>query len=423
MKKRLIKHFEVLCKKIGSRTYGSREEKECSSYISNSFKDIGLDLKIQQFPVEKRYFAEIELCKIKNTKKEKINCLPFAFSSFTLERGLDLQFEYVESTEEEVLKRKNLKGKAVLLFKGFGGEYKDYKRLIDSGVSAVILIDYRYPVSWPISLGMPYMWKEAGTVPAVSVSYFDGEKLIKERVNRIFIKVKGIIKNEKSENVIGILKGRTSENIIICAHHDSVSMCEGADDNASGVAVVLELARMFSKLKPERNLIFITFGSEEVLSYGAFQFVKNNPEILSKTKIVVNFDAVGSCLGESKIEVTGSGSLIKYLERKTSSLKHYFKIEKKVSPYSDHYPHNIKGISSLWVSRINCLAGYYHYHSYNDNIGFVDLDVIKKTIYSLYVILKELGCCKKLPFSVSIPYSQKKEINKYHQNLCRKWLM
>ncbi len=56
---------------------------------------------------------------------------------------------------------------------------------------------------------------------------------------------------------------RPKEIVVIGAHHDTVKGTPGANDNASGVAAVLELARHFANKRPERTLRFVTFGTEE----------------------------------------------------------------------------------------------------------------------------------------------------------------
>lgn len=66
-------------------------------------------------------------------------------------------------------------------------------------------------------------------------------------------------------NVIAEIKGRTrpSEIIVIGAHYDTVAGCPGADDNASGVAALIELARMLRHVPMERTVRFVAFANEE----------------------------------------------------------------------------------------------------------------------------------------------------------------
>ncbi len=84
--------------------------------------------------------------------------------------------------------------------------------------------------------------------------------------------------NTASFNVIGRLPGLTSREIVIGAHIDSASPeIPGADDDASGVAVTLELARIFGQTKLESTLIFVAFCGEESGLVGSRHFVEHYP--------------------------------------------------------------------------------------------------------------------------------------------------
>lgn len=126
-------------------------------------------------------------------------------------------------------------------------------------------------------------------------------------------------------NVIGILEGTDAvlknEAIVIGAHYDhlgkggmgslaanSKEIHHGADDNASGTAALIELARIFAKEKKnKRTLIFIAFGGEEEGLLGS-RFYVNNPVFpLEKTIAMINMDMIGR-LNENKLTVGGIGT-------------------------------------------------------------------------------------------------------------------
>ena len=128
------------------------------------------------------------------------------------------------------------------------------------------------------------------------------------------------------KNIIGIIPGTNpdlkDESVIVCAHYDHLGLGwpesnkgnegkihPGADDNASGVAVMLELAELLGKtLKPQRTVIFIAFTCEESGLLGSKYYVKNMKRFpASKVIGVINFDTVGR-LGENKLLVLNSNS-------------------------------------------------------------------------------------------------------------------
>lgn len=105
-------------------------------------------------------------------------------------------------------------------------------------------------------------------------------------------------------NVIGVVPGRDGrECVVVGAHLDHTGdwpeLLPGADDNASGAAVVLEMARAAARVhpKPRRSLVFVLFGGEEMGLLGARHLVANPPAGLGRVTAVLNFDMVGAGSG------------------------------------------------------------------------------------------------------------------------------
>lgn len=125
-----------------------------------------------------------------------------------------------------------------------------------------------------------------------------------------------------AHNVIGYLPGETSEYIIIGAHYDHLGLGgqfslapkltgtvhPGADDNASGTAGVLELARYFAAgPKPHRGIVFMTFAGEELGLLGSGYFI-HHPELpLDKAVAMINMDMIGR-IRDGRIYVGGTGT-------------------------------------------------------------------------------------------------------------------
>jgi hypothetical protein len=127
------------------------------------------------------------------------------------------------------------------------------------------------------------------------------------------------------KNVIAVLPGNKPEfkeqSAILCAHYDHLGygwpdvregnkgkLHPGADDNASGVAVMLELAdNLAQTLKPDRDIVFIAFTAEENGLAGSKYYVQHPVRPLLKTMGVLNLDTVGR-LGDRKVMVINSNS-------------------------------------------------------------------------------------------------------------------
>ena len=109
-------------------------------------------------------------------------------------------------------------------------------------------------------------------------------------------------KNRRNEeingvNLIGYIKGRSDQVIVISAHYDHVGMnnseiFNGADDNASGVAAILSIAKYFKEHKPKNTLLFIAFDAEEMGLQGAYSFLKAPIPSRENIKLNVNLDMV-----------------------------------------------------------------------------------------------------------------------------------
>ncbi len=157
-------------------------------------------------------------------------------------------------------------------------------------------------------------FKEAGLIPA-------GDK---ER--SYFQILKDPEQNTTIKNVIGVIPSKKSEmsdqSVVIGAHYDHLGLGwpdvrdenkrkihPGADDNASGVAVLIELARILGKsLDPDRSVIFAAFTGEEVGKRGSQYYIANyKPYPVEKCIGMLNLDTVGR-LGKKKLFVLGTGS-------------------------------------------------------------------------------------------------------------------
>ena len=143
----------------------------------------------------------------------------------------------------------------------------------------------------------------------------------------INVSVDIIRKEVPAYNVIGVLEGSDptlkNENIVIGAHYDHLGrggegsgslapnakdIHHGADDNASGTAGLLELARLFSKEpKLKRTLVFIAFGGEEEGLLGSAYYVNHPLTPLTNTVAMINMDMIGR-MRDRKLVIGGVGT-------------------------------------------------------------------------------------------------------------------
>lgn len=136
------------------------------------------------------------------------------------------------------------------------------------------------------------------------------------------------------KNVVGVLKGSNPQlaasSILVTGHYDHLGMGQfhghngttvgeihpGADDNASGIAVLLETARVMAKgFKPERSIIFVAFSGEEVGLLGSQAYITQAEQMgypISQIMAMINLDTVGRLAGR-KLNVFGTGSASEWI--------------------------------------------------------------------------------------------------------------
>lgn len=161
-------------------------------------------------------------------------------------------------------------------------------------------------------------------IPSASVTRATADALTARPGARVRLKVALAPEERRGVNVIGALPGRDpqlgAEAIVIGAHYDHLGrqngvLYPGADDNASGTAVVLGLARAFADAGgSERTLVFALFGGEELGLLGSRHYVSRPRVPLERTIAMLNFDMVGR-VSDDRLQVGGvdSGSDLRAL--------------------------------------------------------------------------------------------------------------
>ena len=114
-------------------------------------------------------------------------------------------------------------------------------------------------------------------------------------------------------NILGLIEGTRVPDryIVITAHYDHVGsnggqIYNGADDNASGVATMLEIADRLKASAPEHSVIFVAFDGEERGLLGAKHFVQAPPVPLASIAMNLNFDMIARAETDGKLWVTGT---------------------------------------------------------------------------------------------------------------------
>jgi len=197
---------------------------------------------------------------------------------------------------------------------------------------------------------------------------------------RAHLRVEKVVDEVRAANVIGVLPGTepalASEAVVIGAHYDHLGRVDGvvypgADDNASGTAVVLGLARAFAAAGgSSRTLVYALFGAEEVGLIGSRHYVNRPIVPLERTVAMVNFDMVSRLQGRA-LNVGGgdSGSRLRALVSDAGQLEGVT-LDVHGSPYgpSDHARFYAAGVPVLFFYT----GGHSDYHTPSDTADKID---------------------------------------------------
>lgn len=214
-------------------------------------------------------------------------------------------------------------------------------------------------------------------------------------------------------NVIAYLDNKATYTVVIGAHYDHLGMGgvssfhrgepaihNGADDNASGVAMLLRLASDLKKKEAPKNYnyLFISFSGEEEGLLGSNYFVKNPTIDLSKVTYMLNMDMVGRLNEEKTLAVYGVGTspILTDVVKEHKGVLNIVEKESGVGP-SDH--------TSFYLSNIPVLhfftGQHEDYHRPSDEVETINFEGMEIVSNYIYDIINHLDKEEKLPFQTT----------------------
>lgn len=191
-----------------------------------------------------------------------------------------------------------------------------------------------------------------------------------------------------THNIVGKIKGTKGQKaILIMAHFDHLGQVNetvfyGANDNASGVSMLLQLAKYFEKNPIENDIYFYAMTGEEAGLKGSFEAVQHLPVPKEDIRFVINLDIMGT--GDDGIQVVNGSiyeneyELLQQINREHKLLKQIKKRGEACN--SDHCPFHLAGIPSFFIYT---LGGVSHYHNPLDKAETLPLT----EFYNVYELL------------------------------------
>ncbi len=395
----LQKHIRLLSgDEMEGRSTGTKGERLAAAYVAEAFTQIGLEPKgnnntfYQAFNIYegKEYntsslsfdgenIADTDYFPFPGSPQKKVNEIP---SIALREKGvpwfLDLDDILTAHYNDPAFNLQAYIEKTV-------------KEFAKKGATALIVYNtsqYNDSLSFD-----PHSKATAIPVPVVYINKKTAKRFLSDESAAVSVDMNIVFSDKKrtANNLVGYIDNGAAQTIIIGAHIDHLGKEEnevynGADDNASGVSAIIELAKMLktSKLK-NNNYLFIAFSGKEIGLLGSQHFAENALVDLTSVNYMINLDMVGRLNENKTLIVDGSATSpawTKYLTTVSDSKFFNLKYDSNDSYSGDH--------SSFYKKNIPVLSFFTgehdDYHKTTDDIEKINYDgefFIIKYIYSI----------------------------------------
>ena len=381
-----LDNLKVLCDVYGSRFPGTPGDLGSVKWMVEKLKSYGIEnahYESYVIPGWKRGPAKLTMT---SPVTREINCisLPHSIAGEVEGKLVWLGDGAIESYEN---RRKEIEGNIVMVSSanpiGMNRPLhrsEKFLRSVLAGAEGWIFMN-QYPAYGPQTGAI------SPIIPSISVSYEDGMFLVRtlEREGDVRLRIETTDRNMDmtTYNVICDVPGKTSsrEHVVVGSHYDGHDISQGAEDPASGAAVVMEIARnlWMVKDKLKRRVRCICFGAEEIGLYGSYNYVAMHNNEMDDVRFMLNLDSGGS-KGKKGVILHDFPELEPFLARAASEMRAELPTFQRVSPYSDHWPFFLKGVpcgSGGDPEVIRTSTGRGFGHSMFDTVDKVELDYLR----------------------------------------------
>jgi hypothetical protein len=376
----------TLCDEFGSRFGGTPGERLAAEYMRDRLTEYGLEnARLEPFEYEGWRRGSASL-KVVDPIELDIACITLPLSP-----PADLTVELFDADDGAVstFERRGaeMAGKVVMasseVYPGGSRRWihrsEKYGRSALAGAAAFIFMNH-YPAYGPATGGVG-VDDTAGPIPAFGVAYEDGALLrrLLERHGHLRLELKSddVVEPMTSWNVVADLPGTgdTDSWIMLGSHYDGHDISQGAQDPASGVASVLETARLLARHAPDLGLgvRFALWGVEEIGLYGSHAYARAHVDELANLRFYLNMDSAGAVKNKG-IVLHEWPSLRSLFERWRDEVAFPFDIGQEFHTFSDHLPFLLRGVATGGIESVPKSRGGRGYgHTRYDTLDKVSL--------------------------------------------------
>ena len=289
--------LEKFLEELGPRESATAQEAVAAEYLQDRFQESGYETEIQRFTIEDLALAGMGL-RLELPDPEEFAALPLERSGLGDVSGI---LTPVGLAMPGDLPDGGLEGRIAFAKRGVITFQAKAENVFAAGAVGLVIYNNVFGPFRGVLATQP-------DFPVISISRNDGEAiedLLADSEIEALITL--TTKDLPSQNVIAEKKGPGESVVVLGGHYDSVPGIAGANDNASGTAVLVTLARMLADVDLPFTIRIVPFGSEELGLLGSRFYVESLSENeLENNKAMLNFDALGTGSG---VSVFGDGDI------------------------------------------------------------------------------------------------------------------
>ena len=347
----------VLCDDCGSRFAGTPEERQAAEFMVETFARYGVDnAHLEEYPYA-GWSRGKAILEIVEPIQKQLPCisLPYCPAADITAELISVGFgspEEFEKWGDQMQGRIAMTGSASPPGLGRWVHRKEkYERTALGKASAFIFVS-EHPGVGPETGSLQN--DRPAPIPGISICKEDGEFLTRllERKGTVKLRLQTTDVNEPrtSWNVVADLKGTEApeELVILGCHYDGHDISQGAVDPASGMAIVMEAARVLSlhaRNQLRRTVRFIGFGTEEIGLTGAYRYIDAHEDELDGMRFLLNLDAAGGA-SRKGVVLHRWPELEPFFQQAADEMADEMPVGQKVHSYSDHFPFVRRGVPS-----------------------------------------------------------------------------
>ncbi|MBL7984750.1 MAG: M28 family peptidase [Flavobacteriales bacterium] len=215
--------------------------------------------------------------------------------------------------------------------------------------------------------------------------------LIPDTAQTVTLRVRNtFIPRHQARNVFGVVeaKGGSKDWLVVTAHYDHLGhmgpdvLFPGANDNASGVSMLLCLAEEIKKKPLKKNVLFIAFAGEEAGLQGSTWCVTDRPIELERIHMLINLDLAGT--GEEGITVVNSTEQQKLFDQLVAinTKEQLLPAVKPRGPAcnSDHCPFMQKGVPAVFIYTMGGISAYHDVYDRPETLPLTEFDDLHRLL-------------------------------------------